>query len=73
MSGLRLWLKLFVKKRWLKRVFASSVFKSLDFLNEFTNVFELAIYGDVAHVGHGIDIVEFVCDFDSDDSRGDFR
>jgi hypothetical protein len=50
-----------------------SIFELLDFTDELANVFELAVYRDVAHVGYGVDVVEFVHDLDADDVRWALR
>lgn len=46
--------------------------EGLDFCDEFVDVLELAIDGDVADVGDGVDLVEFVHDFGADGGGGDF-
>ena len=49
-----------------------AVLEFLDFADEFTDVFELAVDRYVAHVGDWVDVVEFVHDFDADDVGGAF-
>jgi len=50
---------LFLEEFALIGVSRRAAFKGLDFSNELTDVFKLTINGYVAHVGHGIDIVQF--------------
>lgn len=38
----------------------------MDFLDEFVDVFELPVDGDVADVGDGIDLIELVHDLGAD-------
>ncbi len=56
----------------MKGVLAGSRFECLDFADEFADIVELAVDGDVSDVGDGVDGVEFVHDFGADDFGWDF-
>lgn len=55
----------------LHRVTRGATGKGLDFGDEFVHVLELAVDGDVADVGDGVDLVELVHDLGADDGGGD--
>ena len=52
-------------------VLTGAVFQSLDFADKFAHVIKLTVNRDIADVGDGIDVVEFVHDLRADASRGD--